>query len=727
MKSEKSPQRLVVKMSPTQLFILKIPHFPGNQTRSFSTFSSLLNLCTKPQQLKQIHARFILHGLQQNSTLSSKLIDCYAKLGHHNLSKRVFDSVENPSSVLYNAVLRNLAKFGELEKTILVYQEMVMKSMYPDEETYPFVLKSCNGLGDVRNEKRIHGHVVKLGIDSFGQVVAALEEIYGQSCDFVNETELVDGNSGSRLDYWNFLITEAAQSGNGEENFRLFRRMRMEKIKPSSVSVINLLRSSVDLNSVKVGKVVHCLVLVSNLGEDLSVNTALLSMYAKLGALKDARLLFEKMPEKDCVVWNIMISANSRNGCPKEAMQLLRVMGRSGIRADLFTALPAISSITEFKAIELGKQMHAHVIRNGSDYQVSVHNSLIDMYCECDQLSSARKIFDLVENKTLVSWSAMIKGYVTHDQSLDALAFFSMMKLNGYKVDFITIINILPACVNIGALEYVKYLHGYSMKSGLSSLSSLNTAFLVSYAKCGCIEMARKLFDEEKIYDKDVITWNSMISAYAKHGDWQQCFKLYNQMKQSNMKPDKVTFLGILTACVNSGLVEEGKRVFKELIESHGYQPNQEHYACMVDLLGRAGHTDEARELVKSMPFKPDARVWGPLLSAYKMKQSETGLAEFAAEKLITMEPKNAGNYILLSNIYAAAGKWDGVAKMRSVLRDRGLKKTPGCSWLEINGRVHEFRVADRSHTRSDEIYRIVGTLELEIKDVKYKSLENML
>lgn len=188
---------------------------------------------------------------------------------------------------------------------------------------------------------------------------------------------------------------------------------------------------------------------VTNLCEDLSVNTALLSMYAKLGDLEGAEVVFDEMPERDCVVWNIMISAYSRNGHPKKSLELLRFMGRSGIRADLFTAIPAISSITRLRATELGKQMHAHVIRNGSDYQVSVHNSLIDMYCECNHLSSARKIFDLVTDKTVVSWSSMVKGYVTHDQSLDALSLFSKMKSDGVGVDFITIINILPACVNI--------------------------------------------------------------------------------------------------------------------------------------------------------------------------------------------------------------------------------------------------------------------------------------
>ena len=606
-----------------------------------------------------------------------------------------------------------------------MYQEMVMKFMYADEDTYPFVLRSCSCLPDVDYGKKVHGHVVKLGLNSFDLVDTALVEMYWNCGGFQNEQELVVRKSVCDLHYWNSLILEASQNGNAEECFRLFERMKVERVEPDSVTAINLLRSSVDLNSLKAGKAIHCLVVVSNLCKDLLVSTALLSMYAKLCVLKDAKLLFERMPEKDCVVWNIMISAYSRNGYAYKSLELLRFMVNSGVRADLFTALPAISSIAQLRSIEWGKQLHAHVIRNGSDYQVSVHNSLIDMYCECDHLNSSRRIFDLLTNKTVVSWSTMIKGYVTHDQSVDALSLFAKMKAEGVRADFVTLINVLPACVSIGALENVKYLHGYTLKFGHDILSSVNTALLISYAKCGCIEMARKIFDEEKTNGKDLIMWNSMISAYAKHGDWSKCFDMHKQMEQSNVKPDQVTFLGLLTACVNSGLVKEGKECFKEMMENYGFQPSQEHYACMVDLLGRAGHVNEAKELVKNMPFKPDARVWGPLLSACKM-HSETRLGEFAAEKLITMEPKNAGNYILLSNIYAAAGKWDGVAKMRSFLRDRGLKKTPGSSWLEVNGHVHDFRVADQSHPRSTDIYTILRNIELEITEARYKNLEKL-
>ncbi|XVF25435.1 hypothetical protein REPUB_Repub13aG0212100 [Reevesia pubescens] len=574
---------------------------------------------------------------------------------------------------------------------------LVKSSMFPDEKTYPLVLRACSCLLDVEFGKMVHVQLAKLGFDSFEVVDDALVEFYRGFGEF--ELKVVDKKPVKDLGYWKSLVFEASLSG-------------------SLVSIINLLRASVDLGSLDTGKAVHCLVLVSDLSRDLSVNTALLSMYSKLGSLKNARLLFEKMPEKDLVVWNIMISAYSQHGKPEESLEKMRCMANSGVRADLFTAIPAISSIRQLKSIEWGKQMHAYVMRNGSDYQVSVHNSLIDMYCECDCLIYARKIFENVTNKTVVSWSSMIKGYVNHDLNIDALSFFSRMKTDGVKADFITVINILPACVNIGALEQVKCLYGYSLKFGLNMLSSVNSAFLISYAKCGCIDMARKLFDEEKIDGKDIITWNSMISGHAKHGDWSKCFELYNQMKQLNLKMDQVTFLGLLTACVNSGLVKEGRIFFKEMREIYGCQASQEHYACMVDLLGRAGHINEARGIVKEMPFKPDTRVWGPLLSAHKL-HSETKFAESAAEKLLTMEPENAGNYVLLSNIYAAAGKWDKFAKMRRLLKEKGLKKTPGCSWLQINGHLHEFRVAGRSHPQSNDIYALLGILEFEIKETK--------
>ncbi|XP_058098340.1 pentatricopeptide repeat-containing protein At4g19191, mitochondrial-like [Magnolia sinica] len=686
------------------------------QPQPVASFSSLLNLCNKTEFLQQIHARFILHGLQHNPTLSSNLITRYADLGRLDLSQTIFDSEDDPDALLYNTIIRNLSIHGKSERILLVYHQMVTKSMYPDEFTYPFVLKSCGDLLGIETGVKIHTHLIKLGYESDVHVGTALVDMYAKCNEILDARRAVEGMPVRDWDYWNALIFSFYQNGDPVGCFRLFRRMRLEGVKPDVVDIVYLLRLAADLECLEAGRCIHVLIILNGFGSNLSVNTSLLTMYSKLGSLDTATLVFEKMPERDCVVWNIMIAAYSRNGYSEKALELLILMQKSGARTDLFTAIAAITSTAELKSIDRGKQIHAHVIRNGSDYQVSVCNSLIEMYSKCGNLNLARKIFDSLADKTVVSWSSMIKGYVSRDCSSDALSLFRQMRMDGIRFDSITVINILPACVNIGALEQVKNIHGYSIKHGLSTIVTTVTAILVSYAKCGCIEMAQKMFDEEEIDDKDIISWNSMISAYAKHGDWARCFELYNRMQDSKVRPDQITFVGLLTACVNSGLVKEAWECFNQMSALYGCRPTQEHYACMVDLLGRLGYLGEAISLIKTMPFEPDARVWGPLLSACKM-HSEIGLAEFAAKKLIEMEPKNAGNYVLLSNIYAAAGKWDDAAKMRGFIRDRGLKKTPGCSWLEINGRVHEFRVADHSHPRSEDIYTILKNLELEIKD----------
>ncbi|KMT01465.1 hypothetical protein BVRB_9g214720 [Beta vulgaris subsp. vulgaris] len=700
----------------------KLKFYKTTQIQFFSTLSSLLNLCNKPNLLKQFHARCILHGHHQNLSLSSKLLECYANLGLHCLSLHVFRSISNPSLELYNRVFQILANSGESKQILQLYDDMILNSIYPDEFTYPFVLRSCKLVLDVNYGKRVHGQLVKLGFDMNEEVIAGLAEFYGDFEEFENAREVLDEMPVRGLDHWNFLLVESLQNGNARESFRVFKQMMDVKICPNSISLINLLRASTELNSLKLGVLVHSLIVVNGLSRDLAVSTALLTMYSKLGNLKNASFVFEIMPEKDRVVWNLMISAYFRSGHPRKSLKLLVMMSNEGIRMDLYTALATIPAVGELKSLEWGKQIHALGIRNGLDYQVSVQNSLIDMYSRCDSVGAAVKVFDLITEKTEVSWSSMIRGYVIHDRYVDALDLFTKMKFDGFSVDSAVAVSVLPACVNAGALEQVKYIHGCTIKYGLGSIPSVNTELLVSYAKCGCIEMARRLFDEEAIDNKDTITWNSMISAYSKHGEWERCFDLYEQMKKSYFRPDSVTFLGLLTACVNSGQVKEGWKIFTEMTGTYGVQPSQEHYASMVDLLGKAGQISKATELINSMPIKADSRVWGPLLSACRM-HSETAVAELAAEKLIAIEPTNAGNYILMSNIYAASGKWEKVAKMRSFLRDKGLKKTPGCSWLEVNGKVHEFRVADKSHPRSHEIYSILQYMELEIEETIKASL----
>ncbi|KAH7654318.1 TPR-like protein [Dioscorea alata] len=693
----------------------KIKRFPA-KSREMNSILSMLKLCNSAQVLSQIHTRFIIHGVDQNPSLSSLLIDRYSHLSRLDLSIKLFQSLSTPHSLAYHAILRNLCLNGEFHRVLVVYRQMLAQSLLPDEHVSVLVVRACVDVSLCFSVcLQVHCHLLKFGLDCFASVGNALVEMYGNVCEIGDARRLFEILPSRNLASWNAIVLAVGESGDFMESFRLFKRMRYEGFEPDFVSLLGVLRLCVDLNSLEMGRLVHLLAILSNLSGDLSVNTALLMMYCKLGDLEMARQLFDWMEEKDCAVWNILISGYSKNGFPGLALELLVDMGKSGVRMDLFTAFASIATVTELKSLRWAKEIHGHVIRNGSDYQVSVHNSLIEMYCKCRSPEIASRIFDSLGNRSAVSWSSMIKGYINNGYSSKALLLFNEMKKNGVIPDAITLINVLPAFVNSAAFEQVKNIHGCSMKQGLNTSVSFMTALLVSYAKCGCIEMAQKIFDEEEIDRRDVVLWNSMIGAYSKHGCWDQCFKLYCQMRNLALKPDLVTFLGLLTACVNSGRVKEGRECFSDMVDVYGYQPDQEHYASMVDLLGRSGRLDEARKLIEKMPMKPDVRVWGPLLSACKL-HSETELAEFAAEKIISMEPHNAANYVLLSNIYAAAGKWDDVARMRRFLRGGGLKKTPGISWLDINGQVHEFRVFDHSHPEAEDIYTMLRILGQEIK-----------
>lgn len=650
----------------------RVPESP-----SFGSMTALLGYCRTISVLQQLHSRFVLHGLHQNPTILSELIIRYADLQRLDLSQAVFDSISTPNAFLYNSIIGTIADpwriFG-------LYKQILSDgSVRQDESVCSSVIKSCcNDLNCSDHGEMAHCHAVKSGLDSYINVSNAIDKFY----------------QAIKLDY------------------------------PATLA--SLLRRCVDRRCLFSGRCIHALAVVSDLGGDLLLCTAILTMYSKLGNLETARKVFDKIPKKDSVVWNTLISGYSRDSArPEEALALTVRMAEDGIKIDFFTAIASLSSAANLRSLAIGREIHGRVVRNVCCSSCSTHfvwidNALIDMYSKCQSIESARKVFDnLANEKTLVSWSSMIKGYHNNKHHFDALLLFDKMIIAGIRPDSVTLINVLPACVHIGALQKVQTIHSYVIKQGFNSATSLVTALLVTYAKCGCIKTAQKIFDEEEIGKKDIVSWNAMINAYSKHGNWPRCSELYNQMKKGSVKlsPDKLTFLGLLTASANSGLVAEGRHCFRQMVEDYGYRPEKEHYATMVDLLGRAGHLSEAMELIESMPLKPDALIWGPLLSACKL-HSNTQLAEFAAKRLIDMEPDNAGNFVLLSNVYAAAGNWENVAKMRKSLKSGGMKKNVGYSWLEINGRAHQFCVADATHPRALDIYNLLRIINHQMDDI---------
>ncbi|KAJ8620553.1 hypothetical protein MRB53_029082 [Persea americana] len=348
-------------------------------------------------------------------------------------------------------------------------------------------------------------------------------------------------------------------------------------------------------------------------------------------------------------------------------------------------------------------------------------NSMITANVKLGSIENARRLFDGAPERNVISWSTMINGYVKWGEYKQALELFREMQLlemEEARPNEFTMSTVLSACGRLGALEHGKWAHAYIDRCGMKVDVVLGTALIDMYAKCGSIERARCVFSGLGS-DKDVMAWSAMISGLAMHGHCEECLSMFSQMQYCGVRPNAITFLGLLCACVHAGLVTEGRQYFERMREEFGITPLIQHYGCIVDLYGRAGLIEQAWDVVKSMPMKPDVLMWGALLSGSRM-HGNTEMCEFAIKQLIELEPMNSGAYVLLSNVYAKKGRWDDVRYVRDLMEVKGIKKVPGCSLVEVEGVLHEFFVGDESHPESREIHLMLGEIMRRLKLAGY-------
>ncbi|CAA6654215.1 unnamed protein product [Spirodela intermedia] len=421
----------------------------------------------------------------------------------------------------------------------------------------------------------------------------------------------------------------------------------------------------------------------------VSWNT-LMSAYARAGEMELARKLFDEMPKRNIVSWNALISGYSQNGQVEEATSVFSQMLHSGVDPDSATMLNVLSAL--------------------SGAEDDLEDELVDR---------ARKVFEGIPEKDLVTWNAMIGGYSHNQRPAEAIELFRLMTQKGHpKPDGITMVSLIDACSQMGALDLGEWIHTFIRKNKIHLDVFLYTALVDMYAKCGDLVRARHLFDE--MPRKDLPSWNAMINGMAAHGHAREALRAFQQMESDGVAPNEITFIGLLSACAHGGLVGEGLELFHRMHRQHGVEPRIEHYGCVVDLLGRAGRLADARELVRSMPLQPDPVVWGALLAASTFHRA-VGVAEEAARELAALDPRHDGNYVLLSNAYASAGLWGDVEKVRAQMRANRVQKTPGWSSVEVAGAVHCFRSGDRTHSRTAEIYSAWDELVKEIRTMGYE------
>lgn len=463
------------------------------------------------------------------------------------------------------------------------------------------------------------------------------------------------------------------------------------------------------------GQCAHSGVLKSGLCADGHVRHSLITMYSRCGELGCARRVFDEISEKDLVSWNSMISGYSRMGYAGDAVGLFGEMRDAGFEPDEMTLVSILGACGDLGDLGLGSWIEGFVVENEMDLNSFVGSALIGMYGKCGDLSSARRVFDRMVKKDVVTWNAMITGYAQNGVSDEAIILFSGMRESGVNPDKITLVGVLSACASIGALDFGKWLDTYASERGLQNDIYVSTALIDMYAKCGSLDDALRVFED--MPQKNEVSWNAMISALAFHGRPQESLSLFKRMSKEGgaVRPNDISFIGVLSACVHAGLVDEGRQLFDLMSSSFGLVPKIEHHSCMVDLLARAGHVHEAWDFIEKMPEKPDEVVLGALLGACQ-KRRNVDVSERVMHMLLEMEPLNSGNYIISSKIFANMKRWDDSARMRVLMRQRGVTKTPGCSWIEIENQVHEFHAGDVLHFISQDMCQVINLLNEEMK-----------
>ncbi|PIA37183.1 hypothetical protein AQUCO_03000042v1, partial [Aquilegia coerulea] len=516
---------------------------------------------------------------------------------------------------------------------------------------------------------------------------------------------------------WNAIIRGYSRCNLFEDALWMYSRMQMEGVNPDGFTLPYVLKACSGVSGLRIGRTVHGQIYRHGFQFDVFVQNGLVALYAKCGQIGKARAVFDGLYDRTIVSWTSIISGYAQNGQPLEALRIFSEMRKSDMKPDWIALVSVLRAYSDVEDLKQGKSVHGFVIKVGLQLEPDLLIGLTAMYAKSGEVLVAKVLFDQMEMPNIILWNAMISGYAKNGYAGEAVELFRKMISKNCRPDSISVRSTIIACAQVGSVELARWMDTYIEKSEHRNDVFVNTALIDMYAKCGSVDSARSVFN--RTLHKDVVVWSAMIVGYGLHGRGREAIDLFHEMKQAGTEPNDVTFVGLLLACNHSGLVQEGWEYFHCMKRDHGIEPRHQHYACVVDLLGRAGYLDKAYDFIKNMPMEPGITVWGALLSACKIYR-HVPLGEYAADRVFSLDPLNAGHYVQLSNLYASTGLWDGVSKVRVLMRERGLSKDLGYSVIEINGELQAFQVGDKSHTRSKEIYEELESLEKRLLEAGF-------
>ncbi|XP_020597769.1 pentatricopeptide repeat-containing protein At5g16860-like isoform X2 [Phalaenopsis equestris] len=541
---------------------------------------------------------------------------------------------------------------------------------------------------------------------------------------------------------WNSIISAYALNGFDSDAVEKLSEMIGCGFKPDQVTVISILTfcSAIDI----VVREVHGFVLRNGIESAPMIQNALISAYGKCGLTEDAQRIFNGLVWKDKVTWNALIASYAQNGLFEESLQLLRDMKvcsfdldvvtysgiissltqnnmsneamvvfnellNDGLKPDVVAIASVLPSISQIFCLDYCKETHGYSFRNSLETDRRVRNALVSVYSKCGSVQYAKEVFEKIKDRDVISWSSMVVGYSQNQYFGESLETLRQMILDEIEPNPVTVTSALSACAGVSTLRLGKELHLWATKNSFEGQAFVGSALIDMYAKCGRIRNSRAVFD--LMDDRNLVSWNSMIAGYAIHGLAHNALKIFEMVTE----PDDVTFIAALSACSHGGLVEEGIAIFDRMKEFK-LAPRESHYACMIDLLARSGRVEEALEMVRTMPEKASVEIWGVLLGAC-MVHSNFEIGVYTGEQIIDSGSANSGYYVLFSNVLANFGRWGDVEEMRRNMKEKGVRKGSGCSWIQVNKRVHSFVAKGRTqHDEWESLFSVLKFLSEQMK-----------
>ncbi|XP_050885321.1 pentatricopeptide repeat-containing protein At2g39620 [Lathyrus oleraceus] len=647
---------------------------------------SILNLAPAVSRLEDIgacasiHGYVVRRGICDLVSISNSLIDMYSKCGEIHLAHRIFDRMRVMDDVSWATMMAGYVQHGCYFEVLELFDKIKNKNVKMNKVAVVNALLAAAEMRDLEKGKEIHNYSLQIGVMSDIIVATPVVSMYVKCGELKKAKKLFLSLEGRDLVAWSSFLSALVQAGYPGEALSIFQEMQHKALKLDKVILTILVSSCAEVSNLRLGKTMHCYAIKADMESDISVVTTLISMYTRFELFIHAMRLFNRMQNKDVVVWNTLINGFVKYGDPHLALEMFDRLQSSGIQPDSGTLVGMVSACSTMDYLDIGTCFHGNIKKRGFESNTHVKVALMDMYAKCGSLFSAECLFLLTKHvKDEVSWNVMISGYLHNGYANEAISTFQWMKLENIRPSLVTFAIILPAVSYLTVLKEAMAFHACIIRMGFPSSILLGNSLIDMYAKCGQLSYSEKCFHEME--NKDTISWNAMLSGYAMHGQGERAVTLFSLMQETNVHVDSISYISVLSACRHAGLIQEGRNIFASMCEKHHVESNMEHYACMVDLLGRAGLFDEALSLINKIPTEPDAQVWGALLGGCKIHSNVT-LGEVALHHLVKLEPRNAVHYVVLSDIYAQCGKWNEARRTRLHMNAHGLKKIPGYSWI---------------------------------------------